>query len=164
MYLNWYRLIFFIKNRILFIGSKCVKKSIKRSGMSIRETLYESIDLAVINGSDKVLWFRSQQCLGTLTMLLVKRFSQTGLFRHLSDYVFGVRNFRIAKSMRVILFFSRDLEFIVDFKNSAKNSEKELRFWDNCIWIGTVKLSLLRREYFSLPANVLRNSQKMACQ
>ena len=164
MYLNWYRLIFFIKNRILFIGSKCVKKSIKRFGMSIRETLYESIDLAVINGSDKVLWFRSQQCLGTLTMLLVKRFSQTGLFRHLSDYVFGVRNFRIAKSMRVILFFSRDLEFIVDFKNSAKNSEKELRFWDNCIWIGTVKLSLLRRGYFSLPGNVLRNSQKMACQ
>ena len=39
----------------------------------------------------KVLWCRFEQCLGTFAILLVKGFSQTGLFRHLSDYVFKIR-------------------------------------------------------------------------
>ena len=33
--------------------------------------------------------------------------SETRLFRHLSDYVFGVRNFENTNSMRVIFFFRR---------------------------------------------------------
>ena len=76
----------------------------------------------------KVLWCRFQQCLGTFTILLVEASSETGLFRHLSDYVFGVR--------------------------------KIFSFWDNCIWIGIVKLSLLRTGYFSSAANVLTSSPK----
>ena len=32
---------------------------------------------------------------------------------------------------------------------------------DNCIWIGCVKLSLLRREYVSSAVNVLTNSYKV---
>ena len=77
----------------------------------------------------KVLWCRFQQCLGTFTILLVEASSETGLFRHLSDYVFGVR--------------------------------KIFSFWDNCIWIGIVKLSLLRTGCFSSEANVLRSSPKI---
>ena len=76
----------------------------------------------------KVLWCRFQQCLGTFTILLVEASSETGLFRHLSDYVFGVR--------------------------------KIFSFWDNCIWIGIVKLSLLRTGYFSSAANVLTTTPK----
>ena len=33
-------------------------------------------------------------------------------------------------------------------------------FWDNCVRIGCVKLSLLRREYLSSAVNVLTNSYK----
>ena len=33
--------------------------------------------------------------------------SEMRLFRHLSDYVFGVRNFENTNSMRVIFFFRR---------------------------------------------------------
>ena len=110
----------------------------------------------------KVLWFTSQHCLGTFTMLLVKGFSQTGLFRHFSDYVFGVRNFEIRNSERAIFFFKMfKISSHLDFKNAAKNSEKFFCFWDNCIWIGIVKLSLLRRGYFSPVGNVLNSGPKI---
>ena len=53
----------------------------------------------------KVLWCRFQKCLATFTMLLVERSSQTGLLRHLYDYVFAVRNFGNRKCLRDIFFF-----------------------------------------------------------
>ena len=57
-------------------------------------------------------------------------------------------------------FFSKYLKFILDLKNEAKYWQKVLCFWDNCIWIGIVKLSLLRRGYFSSTTNVLTSSPK----
>ena len=95
-----------------------------------------------------VLWCKFQQCLGTFTMLLLEGMSEMGLFRYLSDHVSGVRNFGKSKSMRVI-FFSKYLKFIPAFRIPGKNSEKMFCFWDNCIWISIVKLSLLRTGYFS---------------
>ena len=50
------------------------------------------------------------------------------------------------------------LKFNLASKNAETNWENVFSFWDNCIWIGSLKLSLLRREYFSLVVNVLRNS------
>ena len=73
--------------------------------MSIRATFYNTIDLAVINECDKGTAIRIQQCLGTFNILLVKATSEARLFRHLSDIVFGVRNFEKTKSMRVMFFF-----------------------------------------------------------
>ena len=109
----------------------------------------------------KVLRCRFQHCLDTFTMLLVEGFSQTGLFRHLSDHDSGVRNIGYTKSVRVVFFFWQYLKLIADFKNLAKNSENIFCFWDNCIWIGIVKLSLLRTGYFSSAANVLPSSPRM---
>ena len=71
----------------------------------------------------KGLRLRFLQCFGTFTMLLVDGSSDTGLFRHLSDHVFGGLNFGNTKSMRVI-FFPKYLKFILDFKNEAKKREK----------------------------------------
>ena len=96
----------------------------------------------------KVLWCRFQKCFAMFTMLLVKGFSQTGLFRHLFDYVFIVRNFKITKSARAS-FLSKCSKFPLDFKNASENTEKVFSFGDKCIWIGIVKLCLLRRGYFS---------------
>ena len=53
----------------------------------------------------KVLSYRFEEWLGTFTMLLVEWSSETGLFRHLSNHVFRVRNFGNTKSMRVIFLF-----------------------------------------------------------
>ena len=51
-------------------------------------------------------------------------------------------------------------KFNVDHRNVDKNLEKVFCFWENSIWIGCVKLSLLRREYLSWAVNVLTNSLK----
>ena len=55
-------------------------------------------------------------------------------------------------------FFAKYLKFIVNFKNAPGNWEKVFCFWVNCIWIGILKLSLLRTGYFSSAPNVLASS------
>ena len=57
-------------------------------------------------------------------------------------------------------FFWKCSKFKVDFENATKNWEKAFCFWDNCVRIGFVKLSLLRKEYLSSAVNVLKNSYK----
>ena len=108
----------------------------------------------------KARWSRFQQWLGPFTILLVEASSATRLFRHLSDYVFGVYNFENTKAMRVFLFPKRS-KFQLDFKKAAKMRVKVFSFWDNCIWIGIVKFSLLRTGYFSSAASVLTSSPKI---
>ena len=108
----------------------------------------------------KVLWCRFQQCFSTFSMLLVEGSSPTGHFRHLSTHDFGLRNFRNTKAMRVI-FFSRCLKINLDFKNAAKNWEKDFCFWDNCICIAIVKLSQLKTRYTFSAANILTSSPKI---
>ena len=70
---------------------------------------------------------------------------------------FRVRNFGNAECLRVT-FFWKCSEFFVDFKNAQKNREQVFCFWDKCIWICCIKLSLLAREYLSPAVNVLTNS------
>ena len=53
-------------------------------------------------------------------MLHVEEYSQTGLFGHLCNHVFGVRNFGNTKAIRGT-FFSKRSKFQRDFKNEAKN-------------------------------------------
>ena len=107
-----------------------------------------------------VLWCRIQKSLSTFTILLLKASSETELFRHLSEYLFRVRNFG-KKNLWGSLFGSKCLKLDLDFKNAAKNWEKVFCFWDNCIWIVIVKFSLLKTGYFSSVGNVLTTSHKI---
>ena len=107
----------------------------------------------------QMLWCRYQKWLGRSAMFVAQESSETELFRHLSNDVFRVRKFQNTKTRRVI-FFSKCLKFKLAFKNAGKNWEKFFCFWDNCIWIGIVKLSQFRTGYFSSAANVLTNSTK----
>ena len=52
------------------------------------------------------------------------------------------------------------IQNLVDWKNAPRNWEKVFCFWDNCIWIGIVKLSLLRRAYMLSAATVWTRSLK----
>ena len=54
-----------------------------------------------------------------------------------------------------LIFFWKYSKFNADFKNAEKNWEKMFCFWDKCIWIICIHLSLLIREYLSLAVNVL---------
>ena len=58
---------------------------------------------------------------------------------------FAKRDFGKTSAMRGI-FFWKCGKFYLHFKNAAENSEKAFCFLDNCIWIGCLNLSLLRRE------------------
>ena len=73
---------------------------------------------------------------------------------------FGVRNLGDTSVLRVILFLKM-FKFNVNIRNGEKNRGKVLYFWDNCIWIGCIKLSLFRREYLSSGVNLLTNSLKI---
>ena len=108
----------------------------------------------------KLLWCRFQRCLSTFTILLVEASSETGLYKHLSDYDFGVRNFENTKAMRVIFFLKRS-KLQLDFRKAAQKREKDFCFWDNIIWIAIVRFPLLRTGYFSSTANVLTSSSKI---
>ena len=58
-------------------------------------------------------------------------------------------------------FFSKSWKFNLDLKNAGENWERDFCLSDNCIWIGIVKVSLLRAGYFSSAANVLTSSLKI---
>ena len=58
-------------------------------------------------------------------------------------------------------FASKPSKFNLDFKNVPENSEKVFCLWDNCIWIGIVKLSLWRTRNFLYAANVVTSSPKI---
>ena len=108
----------------------------------------------------KVQWCRLQQCLGTFTMLLVEGLSKLRLLTHLYAYVFESLDSE-RQNLWGSYFFSKYPKFKLDFKNAAKNFKNVFCFWDDCIWIGIVKLSLLTTGYFSSAANVLTSSPKI---
>ena len=58
-------------------------------------------------------------------------------------------------------FFPKCSKSNLDFKNVAKKWEKVFAFRDNCIWIGIVKVSLLRTGYLPSAANVLTSTPKI---
>ena len=108
----------------------------------------------------KTMWWRCEPCLGTFTMLLVEASSETGLFRHLSNHVFRVRNFGNTKAVRII-FCSKMFKIESRFQKCSQKLREIFCFWDNSIWIGIVKLSLLGTGKFSSASNVLTSSPKI---
>ena len=59
------------------------------------------------------------------------------------------------------MFFLKVLEMLSTFQKCTNNWEKAFCFLDNCIWIGCVNLSLLRREKLWPTVNVFTKSQKI---
>ena len=99
--------------------------------------------------------------LGHVYHVRCRRVVLNGTFQTFIWPRFPSPQFRKYKIYEGHLFFSKYLKFIVDFKNLAKNLGKLFCFWDNCISIDIVKLSLLRTGFFLSAANVLRSSPKI---
>ena len=59
-----------------------------------------------------------------------------------------------------LIFISKCSKYYVDFGNLEKNWEDVLSFWENCIWIGCVKHSLLPTEKDLSGVHKLSNSLK----
>ena len=60
----------------------------------------------------------------------------------------------------MVIFFWKCSKFSADSKNAEKNWEKMFCFWEKCIWIVFIHLSLLIREYLLSAVNVLRKGLK----
>ena len=170
---NWEKVFGFWDNCI-WIG--IVKLSLVRTGYfsSTANVLTSSPKTWNIKGRDfyQLIWLGTNQgiwwwccdadfnsgsaclpcCLGKVP--LKQDFSDIYLTTFLESVISEIQNL-LGSS-----FFSKYLKFILDLKNEAKYWQKVLCFWDNCIWIGIVKLSLLRRGYFSSTTNVLTSSPK----
>ena len=52
-------------------------------------------------------------------------------------------------------------KFNVNFRKKQKNWEKVFTLWVNKIWVGSIKLRLLRRQYLSSAAKVLTKNLKI---
>ena len=72
---------------------------------------------------------------------------------------FGVHKFKNTSAMRVI-FFLKMFKIESKLPKCKKKWEKFFRSWDKIIWRCRNKLSLLRKQYLSLPVNGLTNSPK----
>ena len=81
----------------------------------------------MINEYDKGTAMQTSTVLGDLYHVAVEWASETGLFRHLSSHVFGVRNSGNTKPLTVI-FFSKYLKFNVDFKKQKNIGQNFLVF------------------------------------
>ena len=60
-----------------------------------------------------------------------------------------------------LMFFSKYSDFYADSQNAIKNSQKRFAFFDNCVWIGCCKFSLLWQESLSSAVNVMTASVKI---
>ena len=83
---------------------------------------------------------------------------QNFLDNHLTTF-FRVCNFEKTSSMRVI-FLLKMFKIWCRFQICSKKLGKSVCFWEKCISIGGIKLSLLRREYMSLAVNLWTKSLK----
>ena len=128
--------------------------------MSIRETLSNWNSSAVVKEYAKGAVMQISTVLGHVYHIAYWSIFWSGTFRHLSDYVFGVRNFENT-NLWGSFFDSKYLRFNLDFKNGVKNWQKAFCFSDNWIRIGVVKFSLWRTRSFSSAANVLTSSPKI---
>ena len=75
-----------------------------------------------------VLWFRSQMCLNTFTMLPLKWSFETGLFGNISNHVFRIAQFRKSISSGGHLFFETVQNLMYIFKVSENIEEKPFFF------------------------------------
>ena len=107
----------------------------------------------------KVVRFRFQQCWLPLTFCFTKGFMKRDFLEIWLTTFYVARNFGNTSALRMI-FFSKCSKFNIDFKNAETNWENVFCFWDICIWIGCLKLSLLRREYLWSAVNMLTNILK----
>ena len=95
---------------------------------------------------------------GTVYHLASGRVLWNGIFQTIIQSRFSESVISEIHWLWVSSFFGKTSKFNLDYRNAKTNWENVFCFWDNSIWIGCVKLSLLRGEYLSSAVNVLTNS------
>ena len=160
-----------------FIWIGIVNLSLLRTGYfsSVANVLTSSTKICHVNkrdffqlnrlGSDQWIWWRwSDADFNSAWARLPWSLSKSPLKRDFLEIYLTTFSESVISEIQKLWgssFFSKWSKLNLDFKSVAKSWEKVFCFSDNCIWIGKVKLSLLRRGYFSSIANVLTSSPKI---
>ena len=137
-----------------FSSAANVLRSSTKIKRVIRVNFSNSLSMGAINKFDKGAVTQISTVLGHVYHVACWRVFWNGTF-----YTF-FSNFKKTKSMRVMFIFKM-LRVSARFQKWSKKLRKSFCWLDNCIWIGIVKLSLLRTGYFSSAANVLTSSPKI---
>ena len=109
----------------------------------------------------QVVLFRFQQCLLPFTCCFAKNRMKLDFFEIWLTTFFWVHNVGNTATMKVILLLKM-FKILSSFQNCRNKFRKCFFFWDNCIWIGCLKLSLLRRENLSSAVNMLTNILRLS--
>ena len=128
--------------------------------MSISETFSNSISLTVINKYDKGAVMQIWPVFDPVYHVACQNVVWIGTFLDIYLTTFSESVISEIQNLWGSSFFAKCWKFNIYFKNAAKNWEQVFCLWDNCIWIGIVKLSLLRTGYMSSAAKVLTRSPK----
>ena len=165
-------MFFFSRDDCIWIGSvklSQVRREYLPSALSLLgnsfEILYVTnrgfLQVNYVDSDQEIWWMCCRSNFNNVLACLPCCFIKDSLKRNILEIdltmFFEIRNFGNIWAMRVI-FFLKTFKLKLDFKNPKKNQEKVFCFWDNCIWICCVKLSLLRREYLPSTLSVLGKS------
>ena len=128
----------------LSLGVNVLRKGLRNFHVS-KSDFCNSITFRVITQDDKSALIKIESVFRSLYHVPYETSSETGVFRHLSKHVFRAQEFRKYRIYEGHLF-TKCSKFNADSKNAEKNSKKMFCFWDKCIWIVFIHLSLLIRE------------------
>ena len=92
-----------------FINELC-QQAVLRFHTSLTERFSDSIYPRMMKNMKKVVSCRFKQCLGRFSILNVKRCSEVGLFKHLSNHIFRTPYYRKYISRKGHLFFFQNIE------------------------------------------------------
>ena len=127
--------------------------------MSLTETFCKSIAITVTNKYGKVAAMQISTMFRRVYHVAFRKIPWKWDFLGIDlTRFFGVRNFGNTSGMRLNFFFRICSKFNLHFRNAEKDWEKVFCFRHTFIWIGCVKLSLLKREYLPSTPSVLINS------
>ena len=125
------------------------------------ETFSKSIAFTVINKYGKGVAFQGLTMCGPVYHVAFRRVLWNETFYTLIKRCFSESVISKMHQLWELSLFWECWKFKLGLRRWEKNSEKINYFWDNCIWIGCVKLSLFRREYLSSAVSVLTKIRKI---
>ena len=125
--------------------------------MSLTETFCYSIAFTVINRYRKAAAMQISTMFGHIYHVAFRRIPWNWTFWALISEGFSGSVISEIHQQWGSSLLKKCSKLKLDFKNAAKKSEKVFCFRDNCIWIGCVKLSLLKRKYLLSGLDVLGN-------
>ena len=135
----------FYWEKIRVIGCQYVKKQTQDFRYYLNRIFLADLISEWSKYMTKILLFRFKQSFWPFNKLTAHKCSDKRLFRHLKNPAFCSLSFEKQINSESHVFF-QSISLLCRFEKLWKKLRKYFGFWDNSIWIGCVKHSLLLRQ------------------